>query len=207
MGNPVRLGFVLSEHSGGLQPERVERYRRAENRLASLAAATVRVVHYTHVEAVDFDAIVLSGSYDPWSSHDAVSLDRLSESLRAFDGPVLGICAGMQTLVRAAGGEISTADRPLGEGFATIDIVDYSDLLRGLEPRVDVFQHHSDEISRLPDTFRVLASSESCTVEAVAANDRPWWGTQFHPEEWSPEQPAGRVVLENFLDLAGIGVR
>ncbi len=202
-----RLGFVISEHSGGLQPERVECFKRAEDRLASLAAASVEVVHYSEIGALEVDAVVLSGSYDPWSSHDLASLDRLSESLRAYEGPVLGICAGMQTLVRAAGGEISTADRPTTEGFATIDVVDDSDLLSGLEPQIGVFQHHTDEVSKLPDAFRVLASSEACAVEAVAATNRPWWGTQFHPEEWSAEQPAGRVVIENFLRLAGIGVR
>jgi GMP synthase-like glutamine amidotransferase len=203
----MRLGFVISEHRGGLQPESLARYRQAADRLAGLARADIATSHYTDIDALDADAIVLSGSYDPWSAHDVLELERLSEALRAYEGPVLGICAGMQTLVRAAGGEISAADRPTAEGFATVDVLDGSDLLSGLEPRVDVFQHHTDEISDLPDGFRVLASSESCAIEALAAQHRVWWGTQFHPEEWSAEHPAGRVVLENFLHLAGIGAR
>ena len=207
MRSPARPGFVISEHAGGLQPERLERFKRADDRLASVAAASIEVVHYSEIEALDVDAIVLSGSFDPWASHDPRALDRLGEALRAHDGPVLGICAGMQTLVRAAGGEISAAEQPTAEGFATIDIVDGSDLLSGLEPRIDVFQHHTDEISALPDKFRVLASSEAGAVEAVAAEDRPWWGTQLHPEMWNDEHPRGRVVVENFLRLAGIGVR
>jgi GMP synthase-like glutamine amidotransferase len=203
----MRLAFVISEHRGGLGPEVVARYRQAVRRLSELARADVATSHYTDVGAFDADAIVLSGSFDPWSAHDPAALERLGGELRAYDGPVLGICAGMQTLVRAVGGTISAADQASEEGFAPIDVLDASSLLRGLEPRIEVFQHHTDEISELPTGFRVLAISETSAVEAVAAEDRPWWGTQFHPEEWSAEHPAGQVVLQNFLRLAGIEAR
>jgi GMP synthase (glutamine-hydrolysing) len=203
----VRIAFVISEHAGGLLPERMDHYRRAERRLSQLARADVTPAHYSELDAVDADATVLSGSFDPWSAHDASALDRLSEALRAHDGPVLGICAGMQLLVRAAGGTVATAEEPTGAGFAAVDVLDESDLLIGLEPRIEVYEHHTDEVTSLPAGFRVLASSEACRVEAVAAGDRPWWGTQFHPEEWSAEHPAGRTVVENFLRLAAIPLR
>jgi GMP synthase-like glutamine amidotransferase len=48
----------------------------------------------------------------------------------------------------------------------------------------------------------VLASSERCAVEAVAVDDRSWWGTQFHPEAWDDDHPAGRSVIERFLALS-----
>ena len=202
-----RLRLVVSEQRGGLTPETEARYGRAVRRLAELACADVASSHYADGDACDADALVLSGSYDPWSAHDPAELERLDERLRAFDGPVLGVCAGMQTLVRAAGGEIAATAAPIPEGFAGVDVVDASDLLAGLGAHIHVFEHHSDEVRALPDGFRVLARSETCRVEAVAADDRPWWGTQFHPEEWSAEHPAGRAVLENYLRLAGIAVR
>jgi len=201
-----RLAFVISEHRAGLRPETLERYGQAADRLAEIADTDVTTAHYTELAAVEADALVLSGSYDPWSAHDAADVERLADGLRSFAGPVLGICAGMQTLVRAAGGEISTADEPAAGGFASVDVLDGSDLLSGLGPRIDVFEYHTDEVSALPDRFRVLARSTTCAIEAIAARDRPWWGTQFHPEEWTAEYPAGRIVLENFLRLAGIGV-
>ncbi len=201
-----RLAFVVSEHRAGLRQETLERYRRAADRLAEIADTDVTTAHYTELAAVEADAIVLSGSYDPWSAHGTADLERLADGLRSFDGPVLGICAGMQTLVRAAGGEISSADEPAAGVFASVDVLDDSDLLSGLGPRIDVFEYHTDEVGVLPDRFRVLARSETCAIEAIAARDRPWWGTQFHPEEWNAEHPAGRIVVENFLRLAGIGV-
>ena len=135
----------------------------------------VEAAQYDAVEAPSAAMLVLSGSYDPWATHDRGSLERFYEVLRRYPGPVLGICAGMQMLVRARGGVVapaSGADR----GYATVDVVDDSDLLAGLSPSFTAFQSHEDEITRLPEGFRVLASSERCAVEAVAADDRPWWG-------------------------------
>ena len=203
----MRIAFVISEHAGGLLPERMERYRQVVDRLAQLARADLVTAHYSELDAVDADATVLSGSADPWSAHDPSALDRLSEMLRAREGPVLGICAGMQLLARAAGARVDTAERPARPGFETIDVLDRSDLLAGLDERVSVWEHHTDEVVSAPAGYRLLARSDACGVEAFAADDRPWWGTQFHPEEWSADHPAGRAILENFLRLAEIPLR
>jgi GMP synthase-like glutamine amidotransferase len=197
-----RIAFVISERADGLTPERLRHFERARERLADVSGADVESVQYAELDGVDTDVLVLSGSYDPWAAHDPDALARLDEALRARSGPLLGICAGMQTLVRAAGGEIGAAPQPVEPGFGAVDVLDDSDLLRGVDPRPVVFQMHGDEARKLPESLRVLASSPACAVEAVAARDRPWWGTQFHPELWSDEHPAGRRILENFFRLA-----
>lgn len=200
----MRLSLVISEHAGGLIPERMEQYERAERRLGTLARAGIETVHYTEFDGVGADAVILSGSFDPWAMHEPEALGRLRDVVRTYDGPVLGICAGMQLQVEFAGGSVVAAERGTEIGFGTVDVVDDSDLFRGLGPRIDVFEHHTDEVASLPEGFRVLASSATCAVEAIAARDRPWWGTQFHPERWSSEHPAGETILRNFLALAGI---
>ena len=86
-------------------------------------------------------------------------------------------------------------------GFLPLRVTDRSDLLRDLPDEAVVFQDHTDEIGDLPDGFRVLASSEACAVQAFADPKRRWWGTQFHPEESSPEHPYGALVLERFFEL------
>jgi GMP synthase-like glutamine amidotransferase len=199
-----RVAFVISERAGGLTPERMQEYEWAQQRLASAAGTEVETVHYADLDDLDADVVVLSGSFDPWALHDREALERLDAALRARETPLLGICAGMQTLVRAAGGEIGTADRPVEAGFGAVEVLDDSDLLLGVDPRPVVFHKHNDEVRALPRVLRVLASSPACAVEAVAASDRPWWGTQFHPEAWTSEHPAGRRILENFFRLAGI---
>jgi GMP synthase-like glutamine amidotransferase len=203
----VRVAFVLSERAEGLSPERLDRYRRVERSLAGLVRAEVTTVHYGELGSVEADATVLSGSFDPWASHDPEALERLRADLRTREGPILGICAGMQLLAGAAGAEVGAAATATGPVFAPVHVVDDSDLLGGLDGEIFVWQHHSDEVVAAPEGFRILARSETCGVEALAADGRPWWGTQFHPEAWDAEHPDGRTVLENFFRLSGIPLR
>lgn len=194
---------MLTERAGGLTEERRAGYETVRARLESLLGSRVESVPYDEVEAPVTDALVLSGSADPWALHHQRALGRFYEELRRFPGPVLGICAGMQMLVRAQGGVVGAAPKPT-RGFGPIDVLDDSDLLAGLAPRFDAYSSHEDEVTRLPSEFRILASSDACAVEAVAAVDRPWWGTQFHPEAWDDDHPAGRAVVQRFAELAGM---
>jgi GMP synthase (glutamine-hydrolysing) len=200
----VRILYVLSEHAGGLAPDRLAAYDADRARLAAVAGVPVETAPYASLELLDADVLVLSGSTDPWASHEPAALERHLEQLRAFDGPVLGICAGMQNLVRALGGAIASSASP-AHGFGAVEVLDDSDLFAGCGPSFEVEKRHDDEVTRLPAGFRLLATSSTCRVEAVAARDRPWWGTQFHPEAWDDEHPVGRVVVERFLALAGCG--
>jgi GMP synthase (glutamine-hydrolysing) len=203
----VRVAFVLSERAEGLSPERLARYRDVERRLADVARAEVSTIHYGELGSVKADATVLSGSYDAWAAHDPEALARFRQDIGDHEGPVLGICAGMQVLATAAGAEVTTAAAATGPVFAPVEVLDDSDLLAGLNGEVSVWHHHGDEVQAPPDGFRVLARSRTCGIEALAAGARPWWGTQFHPEAWDGEHPAGRTILENFFRLAGIPLR
>jgi GMP synthase (glutamine-hydrolysing) len=121
--------------------------------------------------------------------------------VRAAGRPVLGICAGLQLQALFAGGRIGPA-RVAEHGFLPVQVQDRSDLLRGLPDEIVVFQDHRDEVTVLPDGFRVLASSAHCAVQAIADSERRWWGTQFHPEEFRPDHAAGEDVLRAFFALA-----
>ncbi len=200
----VRVLVVISEHPGGLSEERLGDYEDVRRRIASLTPAAVVAAQYATLDEIDADAVVLSGSQEPWATHDDSELERFLAMLRAYRGPALGICAGMQLQVRAAGGTIGPASRP-SRGFGSVDVRDESDLFAGLGPRFEALAHHDDEVKELPAGLRVTASSASCAVEAIAADDRPWWGTQFHPERWDDDHPAGRAILQHYLTLAGVG--
>lgn len=195
--------LVLCEHARGYTAETQARYAEAQERLGAVLGTELETVRYEELEAPDADALVLSGSYDPWALHRATSLERFYAELRRYPGPVLGICAGMQMLVRAQGGVVEPAARPV-RGFERVDVVDDAGLLEGLGACFDVLQDHSDEITTLPPSFRVLATSAGGAVEAVADVERPWWGTQFHPERWTDEHPAGRTIIARFGQLAGL---
>ncbi len=196
--------LVFTERRAELSEARAENFARLYERLAAASGAKVEVSHYEDVvpeRLANASSIVLSGSTAPWSARDPAELGRLGEAVIAAGRPTLGICAGMQLLVTFAGGAIG----PYGSsehGFLPIQVRDGSDLLRGLPSEVVVFHDHDHEIATLPAGFRVLASSPECAIQAIADPERHWWGTQFHPEEFRPEHPAGEQVLRTFFELA-----
>lgn len=199
----MSVTLVITEHSGALPPERLDHYETVRARLESTAGVPVATVQYEEVESLDgAAAVVLSGSFAPWASHSSGAIERLGEVVRGYDGPVLGICAGMQLLSRFAGGTIRHSPGGPEMGFSTVEVVEHDGLLRGVSARFDVYQHHSDEIDELPEGFRVLARSAACAIQAIAEPSRRWWGTQFHPEEFDADHPAGERILHNFFELA-----
>ena len=108
----------------------------------------------------------------------------------------------MQLQTMFAGGTIGPRERP-AVGYAPVEVLDEADLLGGLGPTAVTYEHHSCNVVALPEGFLVLARSEDCAVEAVRARERPWWGTQFHPEQFGDQHPDGARVLRNFFALAG----
>jgi GMP synthase-like glutamine amidotransferase len=204
MGTMV-VDFVVTEHPAAMTRPLKRHYETIRRQLEQLAGAPVRSRPY--VAADDFTAVaavVLSGSFAPWALHDRAALARLAASVGRFDGPVLGICAGMQLQMMFAGGTIAQRERP-AVGYGTIDVLDEGGLLGGLGVAATVYEHHSYNVIAPPEGFAVLARSGDCAVEAVAAPERRWWGTQFHPERFDEQNPAGERVLRNFFMLAGLG--
>lgn len=169
--------------------------------LERLAGRPPTLVHYADPDAHrPADAVILSGSDAPWAVHDDRELERLLGFVADCGRPVLGICAGMQLLARCAGGSIDGADEA-ERGFQPIDVLDDRGLLDGFPSRSIVYQSHTDEVTSLPDAFRVLASSARGRVQAIAAETLRFWGTQFHPERATAEHPDGLRVLRNFVSL------
>jgi GMP synthase (glutamine-hydrolysing) len=200
----VRVDFVITEHPSFMDAERSAGYEEIRRLLSALAGRPVDAVHYLDVRSLGPGPVVLSGARSPWSAHDPGSFDRLGDAVLDADAPVLGICGGMQLLARFAGGRIATmapADRE-ELGYAPLEVLDAGDLLAGLAERPTVFHDHRDEITVLPDGFRVLARTESCAIQAIAAPERRWWGTQFHPERFDDEHPDGQRILRNYFSLA-----
>ena len=75
-------------------------------------------------------------------------------------------------------------------------------LVSNLDSYPVVFQLHGGEIKSAPDGFQVLAESDLCNVQAIAHNEAPLFGTQFHPELYDEKHPDGQKILENFFKIA-----
>lgn len=198
----MRMGLVVTEHVGHLTAVAEARYARLEAEIAETMRCVVVRTHYTE-PLPDVDALVLSGSDAPWAAHDPEELDRLGVAVVASRLPVLGICAGLQLLARFGGGAIDhMPDHGSERGFDAVTVIRPATILAGMGDPITVMQRHTDEVTVLPDEFELLATGPRCRVQALRSRDRPWWGTQFHPEEHDAAHPDGARVLRNFGELA-----
>ncbi len=150
------------------------------------------------VAAMEPLGVILSGGpssvYDP----GAPPLDPAVLELERGGGPVpvLGVCYGLQAIAHALGGGVERADRrEFGRAHLIVD--DADGLFDGVLDGSTVWMSHGDHLTRLPDGFRTIAHTENAPIAAVAAEGRPLYGVQFHPEVVHTEH--GRQVLENFV--------
>jgi GMP synthase (glutamine-hydrolysing) len=110
--------------------------------------------------------------------------------------PVLGICYGQQLMAHILGGRVEKGDR--GEyGFAQLDLRHGDTLFKGIEGRQQVWMSHRDAVQDPPPGFKVLGSTSTCTVAAMASPERGLYAVQFHPEV--AHTPCGTQVLTNFV--------
>jgi GMP synthase (glutamine-hydrolysing) len=138
--------------------------------------------------------VILSGGPDS-VYRDGAPIPR--EGVFALGVPVLGICYGMQWMMRELGGRVEPADHR-EYGPATVRIVDRDSLLfRGLEGEQPVWASHGDRVLAPAPGFAASARSEGAPFAAVEDRQRNLFGVQFHPEVVHTQH--GREVLQNFL--------
>jgi GMP synthase (glutamine-hydrolysing) len=145
-------------------------------------------------------ALVLSGGPASVYSEGAPELRR---ELLDLGVPVLGICYGMQAMVRTLGGRVEGADA--GEfGRTPLELTKGGGrLLGGLPKEQQCWMSHRDCVFEAPPGFVPLASSPGSPVAACESPERALYGIQFHPEV--VHTPYGTEILTRFLrDVAGL---
>lgn len=148
------------------------------------------------LEAADLDGLLLSGGA-PRVGVDG-KLGACGDYIDRLDIPILGICAGHQFMARHFGGEAAPGATP---EFGSVEMVvtEPGEILEGVPERSTVWESHHDEVSLVPDTFQVLAYSETCPVQVMRHRERPLFGVQFHPEVEHTQ--AGVTMFKNFVSI------
>ncbi len=156
---------------------------------------------FNHFPEIDesVKGVVLSGS--PFSVRDAEAprpdLSKIKGKL-----PVLGICYGAQYMVHFFGGEVAFSNSR-EYGRARLGFIDHDcELFQGMNLHSQVWMSHSDTIIRLPEKYKVVASTEDVNFAAYKIDEEPTYAIQFHPEVYHTTE--GQQLLKNFtVDICG----
>ena len=184
-----------------------------------LIARRLRETHvYCEIQPYDVDAdvirafapkgIILSGG--PESVTEGHT-PRAPDIVWTLGVPVLGICYGMQAMTAQLGGAVEAGG--IREfGYAEVRARGHTALLDGLQDRanaeghglLDVWMSHGDKVAALPPGFKLMGSSASCAIAAMADESRRFYAVQFHPEVTHTKQ--GAAILARFAhDICGCG--
>lgn len=224
--------FVDYEHADGHSQAYGQKMLAARTwityRLEDVADAHCHLVRYDRIDQALLDtigatAIFISGNSVAPGDYDPDALGPIHAILRDTELPVFGFCGGFQLIAQALGADVvalpdyeeigddptvitTEDDRAFEYGYHPVDLVaDHADhpLLAGLGEHPVVRHAHGLHVPGLPDGFTKLASTPATPVQMAVHDDRRIVGTQFHPEYWTDDDPAGRTLIANFLAWSG----
>lgn len=139
-----------------------------------------------------YSALVVLGGYQSANDETSSMLLQLRRIVQALDEeiPFLGICLGMQCLVKAGGGKVMKAAvkeagfvDPNGNPYR-IDLTAAGRkdaLFGGLGKSFPVFQLHGETVELATSGMELLATGEGCPIQAVRVG-KNGYGLQCHFE-------------------------
>ena len=140
--------------------------------------------------------VILSGG--PLNVYNSYKF-RFNRKVLFLNIPILGICFGHQIISKELGGRVKKS-RFREFGFAEIKKVNNSLLIKNFfnnKNTNNVWMSHADHVSKLPNGFKVVASSKNSKFAIIENNKKKYYGVQFHPEVTHTNK--GKILLKNFL--------
>ena len=138
-------------------------------------------------------AIILSGGPSSVFSKDAPDFDI---DILNTEIPILGICYGLHLLVHHNGGAVNSTGK--GEyGFAEVDFIKGEKITEHMSYRSNVWMSHMDQVNKVPDGWKVIATSSNGIIAGLINQKQNKIATQFHPEVSHTKE--GRQLLKNFI--------
>jgi GMP synthase (glutamine-hydrolysing) len=148
------------------------------------------------IKAFDPIGIIFTGGpnsvYDPAAPH-------IDPAVFQLGVPVLGICYGCQLMAHTLGGQVTPAQDDSAREYGKTHTYFNTDckLFKGLPAESITWMSHGDYMAKVPDSFSLVAHSDSCPNVAICDEARGFYGVQYHPEVNHTEY--GQQMLHNFL--------
>jgi GMP synthase (glutamine-hydrolysing) len=223
--------FVDFEHASGRHgkhaTDMLAARTRITYRLEDLAQQHCHLVRYDRLDeellrTLDARAIFVSGNSVTPDAYEPSALEPLLAIIRDTPLPVFGFCGGFQAVALAWGADVvplTSADadpdddtvltlddgRVFEVGYHPIALRDSASHPLTADLGGAVMRHaHALHVPTLPDGFVNLASTDSTRHQLAVHDERRIVATQFHPEYWTDEHPAGRTLIANFLTWSGV---
>jgi len=154
------------------------------------------------------DGIILQGGMQTLAYEEFIAKIAIANTI-----PIMGICAGFNTLVRVCGGKIiqnptDSHDREPDEISHSLIIEPESNFYRlmGRKVSVDVNSVHwmIAPMNGIPPSLSIAAISPDKLVEVVEGKHKPIYGYKFHPEIMALEEnktynPLMKNVFNDFF--------
>ncbi len=113
--------------------------------------------------------------------------------------PILGICYGLQLIVKKMGGKVllSKKNREFGRTF--IFKKKSSILTKNFfkNNKSEVWMSHQDAVSKLPKGFKIIARTKDSPLAVIENKKLNIYGIQFHPEV--THTIFGKTLIKNFI--------
>ena len=139
-----------------------------------------------------FDSFILSGRRKNDKKINIVNSKIIKHTI-SEKKYLFGICYGAEILTQTLGGTIKKSSKQV-KGEETVIVEKKNKICQN---KIDVFESHRYEISKLGSQLHSLARSKSCKHEIVKHNNLNIFGTQFHPEMTRD----GQIMIEKFTKL------
>ena len=160
------------------------------------------IISHKKIKKKDIDknvkGLILSGG--PLNVYQ-IKKNSFDEKIIQLGIPILGICFGHQILSKLNGGKVKQS-KHREFGLANIEKKKNSLLTKNFfssRNSVKVWMSHADQVSKLPNNFKVIASSQNSKFAMVENPLKKFYGVQFHPEVTHTEN--GKKIISNFIFL------
>ena len=187
----MHIAILLAGHTNKAMPARFQDYNDMFSALFT-SLPQGKTFHFTTLAVVDdvfpqdindYDGFLVSGSaygvYD-----DAPFIPKLMTLIRqihAAGKPLVGVCFGHQIIAHSLGGHAQKWDHGWGIGVKEMTMLDHPDWIDNKAETINLIHVHQDQVTRLPDGARPIASAAHCANAAFAIGDNVF-AVQGHPE-------------------------